>query len=243
MKKDRENDGRSHHIRAAHISGWYVVAAAFIGLVGGLVALFWNHWSSSDNPTAVEDNPRLKPSQTEEGGPNPDLKAGRQAGQLDSPILRIDESERRPTTGQEARQRFRSLTGTEAIRVEESGLPLEVVPSRTFGFIDPISFTSWKQGFGKVSVRRKYRADYFEVYKVSSGSVYILGFVGSETALSLRRGDRALNLAMYSEMWSSAPEAVAFLISWISTANYRMIERESAEEPIGVLDVTVESPT
>lgn len=162
---------------------------------------------------------------------------------LDQRVLTINGLTEKPQTGRDARVWFRKSNRVRAMRPEESGFSLEVAPIGIYGFIEPTTFASRTTNRIlnlPLTLRRRSFPDLFEVHKLESGSTYILGFVGSDTLLSLRRGDRTspLRLTLYSDLGSSASEAVALSISHIQDAEYRRIETDSVS--IAALDMHFE---
>ncbi len=175
---------------------------------------------------------------------NANSSKGKEVSQnLDQPFLTINGLTEKPEMGEDARVWFRKSNRVRAMRLEESGFSLEVVPVGVYGFIDPITFAARTKNIFPnlpLTLRRRSSPYLLEVHKLDSGSTYILGFVGSDTLLSIRRGDRTspLSLTLYSDLWSSASEAVALSISHIQDAEYRLVETDSVS--IAALDMTFE---
>ncbi len=84
--------------------------------------------------------------------------------------------------------------------------------------------------------------DDFELHKLVSGSVYIIGFVGTETATQLRRDvwPQRITFTFYSDAWDNADEIAALPLDEDRIRKrFRRIELDNGTR-LDALDITVD---
>ncbi len=110
-------------------------------------------------------------------------------------------------TGAVSLNDIRKSHDVKQIDPSQNELRMSQLPSGVFGFVYPSGFDHPTS----LEVYRDFRFPYFEVHKLRTGQVTLIGFVGPDTAHYLVREDRPaqIQLTLYNVAWSDATALVS----------------------------------
>jgi hypothetical protein len=132
--------------------------------------------------------------------------------------------------GEDARITLRKEHNVRALEPGESSMRLSNAPRGIYGFVDPIFISTGAIRLG----RNPSKLNDFEVHKLMDGSAYVIGFVGTDTAIQIRidRRNQKLKLVLYTDPWPNASEIVALPLSKIRVKQVpRRIELDDERGP------------
>lgn len=151
--------------------------------------------------------------------------------------LSSGQTEAKLITGEKDRLGLRSKYELRLLDPAESQLRISEIPRGVYGFTSPYGVKYGNPHLWRFANTRRS----FEIHKLSDGTVYVVGFIGSDTAkqLKLDKRPKDFQFTLYADQWAKSQEIISLPLSQLTVKeDEREIEIEKSVS-VYALDVTL----